>query len=258
MTLQPWPVALAAAISTVATVVGLMAQARALMATDNGGSQPQQQGQQQQGLQNVPWGERGLARRPDGTILMADGGTVPSKKQLNAGLITSDAGGGVLGGNLHRDGGNTLYDNKTGSPLAEVEKDELLLVLSRKATAANADLIPMLLKASREGTRINTFSQPLPMPNLTNVRRAVAPSMAGGGVVGQGTYTFSKSTGLRPESGNGWNELLEVNRELLSESRATRRAAERFKEVKAPVSIIDINRKSKEYDDLRAANSSRR
>lgn len=256
----PWPANLAAAISTVAALIGLIAQAKAMLASDAtsvSGPQTQQQGN----LQQVPYGEKGLYRRPDGAVIMAAGGsTIPSKKQKNPGLITSGNGGGVLGGRLHRDGGNTLYDNATGQPLAEVERDELMLVMSRKATAANADLIPLLLRASREGKRITTFTNPLPMPNMASVRRAVSvPLMAEGGYMNN-TVRFMRGTGLAPQGnsadGTTSRELLEAVGTLIAETRAGRQATQRIKFLK--VGLLDLERRKTEYEQIKAINKGSR
>lgn len=185
MTLTPWPAAVAAALSTVGIVIGLMAQARSLLS--EGGSSSGANAAQNVSVNNVPLGERGMALRMEPRRQMV-------QRMAQGGRIDSGTGGGVLGGSRHSEGGNVLYDSRTGQPLAEVEQGELMLVMSRAATEANLDLIPLMLEASRKGERLPLATgeapmprmalAPMPMPNPERVGQAMRVAyMATGGVV---------------------------------------------------------------------------
>ena len=132
--------------------------------------------------------------------------------------ISSASGGGVMPGQLHSDGGNMVVDTRTGQPIAEVERDELMLVLSRQATAANADLIPLLLEASRKGERLPVFNRPVPAFDFAGVRENLQWSrMATGGVITRGTALVN-GVDLEggPGGGAGNGELVQLMRAMVA------------------------------------------
>lgn len=109
------------------------------------------------------------------------------------------AQGGVFQGPSHDQGGLGVYDNTTGRQVAEVEGGEAWMVLSRRFTERNADLIPMLLRASREGARIPRLLQPAPTLNFGGIARAQeVERMAIGGI---GPYTYNKQRFLAHDEG---------------------------------------------------------
>lgn len=123
-----------------------------------------------------------------GVLGMAMGGAVGHNNYVHGTAlvnatapINGSTGGGIAGGSLHSDGGNDVVDTQTGQVIANVEKNEALLVMSRKATEANADLIPMMLAASRKGERFNFLNAPLPKPSPSAMRIV---HMAQGGMLG--------------------------------------------------------------------------
>jgi hypothetical protein len=245
-----FPANLLAAAGSIAAVVGLIAQARALMNEGDSGSNSSGSGTNAPNLNNIPLG--------------ADGMAVGKGKVLQA-----KDGGGVLGGNLHSDGGNTLYDDKTGKPLANVEKGEMMLIMSRKATAANADLIPTMLEASRKGERLPIMQREMPMPNPTKVGQAMrVVHMAAGGVLTRGTALVNSPTHGGDSDADSTSvadkylsssELVAVMKALLLETRATRKATERFpKELTATTSIVEGDRRRSEYDYMKDLNKGRK
>lgn len=264
----PFPGNLLALAPAIGTILGLFAQAKLLLAAGDSASAAAQSGPAGS-LNNIPTGEQGLLAKGDQVESMASGGTtIPSKKQKNPGFITSGTGGGVLPGNFHKDGGNTLYDNRTGRPIAEVEKDELMLVMSRKATAANADLIPSLLRASKEGKRITTFMRDLAMPTPERIQRGmrIQYMAAGGwhqthgsalvntpmnpGGSGGSEYKFVKGNGgLRTDDDNEIKDLL---KQILNSTNAFPT------EITATSSIVEGERRKSEYDKLKNLNRVRR
>lgn len=241
----PFPYNLLAAAGSIATVIGLIAQAKAILneSSDTAQAPPQLDTRT---LNAVPRGAKGLYAR-DGEV------------------ITADKGGGVLPGNLHSDGGNDVVDRKTGRTIANVEKGELMLVMSRKATEANADLIPALMKASREGTRLTPFDRPVATPDPVTVGRALrVVHMAQGGVVGNGnitTRTYWGNGGMAwgnqaPANGGGSTgadeRMLTLLAELVQTQRRTAEAAESFPtQLRATTSIVEHERRQVEYDQLK-------
>ena len=250
----PFPGNLLAAAPAVATVLGLIAQARGILAQGDLGSDgtaPNQGG----GLQNVPLGERGIGVHGE-KIMAAGGSSIPSKKQQNPGIIASDNGGGVLGGSLHSEGGNTLYDNRTGRPLAEVERDELMLVMSRKATEANADLIPLLLHASRNGLRLPIMDRPVAVPNMQKVQQAMGVAYMAQGGARYSSVRFTRGSGLAPEDDGTLPGAREATGEMLNVMKRVAQATERITTLK--VSLLDEERRRTEYDRIKALNKGAR
>lgn len=112
--------------------------------------------------------------------------------------------GGIFGGSLHADGGNSVVDNRTGKVIAEVEKDEPWMVLSRAFRERNGDMIPTLMEASRKGLRLEHISTtPIPQPNPARVAQAMRIAhMADGGVVhGSSAANFANDRTNNPGSG---------------------------------------------------------
>lgn len=245
----PWPGNLLAAAGAVATIIGLFAQARSLL-NDSGGTPSSQQpgAGNRPSLNNIPLGDSGLK---------AKGGKVVRAKD----------GGSVLSGQYHSNGGNLLIDSQTGRPLAEVERDELMLILSRKATAANADLIPMMLEASRRGERMSFMQRELPMPNPTKVGQAMrVVHMAGGGTSDglNGSFNLAEKGMMANDLGaasamRGMGpEAITLLQMILEEQRATRRATESFPtEITATTSIREGERRKLEYDHIQRLNKGR-
>lgn len=159
----PWPVAVAQGLATVGIVLGLIAQARALLNQGSGSSTASQR-PSQSGPEAVPLGAEGLQARDGRAVTAADGGA-------------------VLDGPSHAGGGMDVY-GRDGRPVANVEGGELMLILSRASTRANADLIPAMLRASREGKRLDFFAPPPPV-NLRRVQQAMrVVHMRDGGFAG--------------------------------------------------------------------------
>lgn len=61
-------------------------------------------------------------------------------------------GGIIEDGSTHEQGGMDVIDRRTGRPVANIERGELLL--SRRFRAANAPLVPLLLEASKTGASL--------------------------------------------------------------------------------------------------------
>lgn len=272
-----WVVGVAQALSTVGIVMGLMGQARALMnEADTKKDTNQNRRPTLGGLRDVPLGADGLAMK-DGVVQMAKGGISNGGVTLthdgtdgamsSTRPISSDTGGGVLGGNYHTGGGNDVIDRKTGRVLANVEKDELMLVMSRKATAANADLLPSLFKASREGKRITPFDRNVPLPNPAKVSQAMrVVHMAEGGAMYRQRFTTFAQNGVAGNEAN--NDIVslfnsgarsgtqtdsdEVLRAMLRTMESVRIATENFpKQLVARASVIDIDRRKAELEQIR-------
>lgn len=240
----PWPANLVAAASAVATVIGLIAQAKAMMNAADSNSSSQAQNTQQPQLNSIPLGADGMVGGGDR-------------------MITSREGGGVLGGQLHHNGGNNVVDSKTGRVVANVEKDELFLVMSRRATEANADLIPQLLKASRDGTRFTPFDRPVAMPDPSRISQGLRIAhMADGGYGEEFTYKLSKKrVGMvtDPSSTSPNDDLLRLMTQMVSIMGRTADAAERFPtNLKATMSVVDADRKKIEYDQVLAKSRGRK
>lgn len=226
---QPWPANLAAAASTVAEVVGLMAQARSAMNAAGGSSSSSSasSGGAQPSLDSFPVGAEGIAVAPSGLY------EIPSKKQKNPGLIDNRTGGGVLNGPSHAQQGLKVVHPGTGNIVAEVEGDELMLVMSKQFTKNNADQIPALLAASKAGKRLNFLSGAVPAINTraaTTAMRVV--HAAEGALIGAHMDIPSKkqkNPGLATEGENGDNQVVvHLLQLVLQEQRRTASAAERF------------------------------
>jgi hypothetical protein len=151
-----------------------------------------------------------------------------------------------------------LYDTRTGQPLANVERNELMLVMSRKATEANKDLIPLLLDASRRGERLPVLSRPVAVPNVQRVQQAMGIAhMAQGGT--NNNVRFVRGTGIaqdNPGSSGTDRELLQAVGTLIAETQAARRATQRIKYLK--VGLLDLERRKTEYEQIKAINKGSR
>lgn len=160
--------------------------------------------------------------------------------------------GGTLRGPSHRESGLGVYNNLTGEQVAELEGGEL--VLSKRFTQVNADQVGTLLRASKEGRRLNFINRPLP-----SINPRATQYLADGGLIRNSQYTFKKGTGgyAGPDTGGGGENPLLVA--LLQEMRAVRAAAERFPtEVKAKVGLVDQERRTIEYEKIKARSKAKR
>lgn len=248
----PFPGNLIAAAGSIATIIGLFAKAKSLLSSSGSGSGDSPTGATQS-LNAIPEGAQGLGITGAGKVL----------KALD--------GGGVLGGSYHGQGrANLLIDSNTGKPLAEVEKDELMLIMSRKATAANADLIPMMLEASRKGERLPILDRPMAMPNPTKVGQAMrVVHMANGGVSGPDLNNLMNSARMRlvdepmgPTDTTNTAALMErmlgLMEAMVSEQRETRKATEQYPtKLHATTSIREGERTKLEYDYIQRLNKGR-
>jgi tape measure domain-containing protein len=63
-----------------------------------------------------------------------------------------DTTGGIADGPSHAEGGIGMYDEKTGKKVGEMEGNEAYMILSKKTTAANRDIIEKLLASSMSGS----------------------------------------------------------------------------------------------------------
>lgn len=186
----PYPGNLIAAATAVGEVIALIAQAKSMMSSGGSSVNTGQDSQPTVTVDNVPIGEKGLVGEPDGTIKTAKGG--------------------VFKGPSHNAGGLGVYDNNTGQQVAEVEGGEPWMVLSKAFREKNSGLIPELLRASAEGSRVdvarvpNVFS-PVPAFNAKAASESMnIVHMAQGGVSNGSVYTFSKSTSAAsPGGGDG-------------------------------------------------------
>lgn len=248
----PFPGNLIAAAGSIATIIGLFAKAKSLLSSSGSGSGDQPTGATPS-LDAIPEGAQGLGITGAGKVL----------KALD--------GGGVLGGSYHGQGrANLLIDSNTGKPLAEVEKDELMLIMSRKATAANADLIPMMLEASRKGERLPILDRPMAMPNPTKVGQAMrVVHMANGGVSGPDLNNLMNSTRMRlvdepmgatdtTNTAALMERMLGLMEAMVSEQRETRKATEQYPtKLHATTSIREGERTKLEYDYIQRLNKGR-
>lgn len=248
----PFPGNLIAAAGSIATIIGLFAKAKSLLSSSGSGSGDSPTGATPS-LDAIPEGAQGLGITGAGKVL----------KALD--------GGGVLGGSYHGQGrANLLIDSNTGKPLAEVEKDELMLIMSRKATAANADLIPMMLEASRKGERLPILDRPMAMPNPTKVGQAMrVVHMANGGVSGPDLNNLMNSTRMRlvdepmgatdtTNTAALMERMLGLMEAMVSEQRETRKATEQYPtKLHATTSIREGERTKLEYDYIQRLNKGR-
>lgn len=288
----PFPANLAAAVTTAATLVGLFAQARALMNESTSGQSDSAANAAgiAGGLDAVPYGADGLMGRngqmitsaeADRTPRLARGGGIGSGVVIThdgedgqlyrTGPINGATGGGVLRGNLHSAGGNDVVDRKTGKVLANVEKDELMLVMSRRATAANADLIPALMKASRDGTRITPLDRPLALPDPMQVSNSlrVVHMAQGGTLYGQAYQTFGQMGRGAAKAGEGTEDVVSLfnsaarsrtdDGEVVRLLGAILKATERYpRELTATTSIVEGERAKVDYEKILAMSRGRK
>lgn len=242
----PFPGNLLAAAGSIATVLGLIAQAKALLNERDTSTNrtPRPAGS----LESVPLGADGMVIQP---------GNEP---------ITGASGGGILGGSKHSSGGNMVYDTRTGKPVANIEAGETALIMSRRATQANRDLIPTLLAASRRGERLPIARQ-MAMPDQHNVSRAMRMvHMADGGVI-NATNALRNAT---QTMGQGVEQLLaqlvQQNKALLhktdtliaAEVQGANAIARIPTRLTATVSNVDLERKKVEYDAIKELSRGRR
>lgn len=224
----PWPVAVAQGLATVGIVLGLMAQARALI-NGVGSDQRNVQGVRRGSLNDAPLGAKG----------------------------------GVLKGSSHDQGGLGVWDNRTGEQVAELEGGEAYAVLSKRFVQANADLLPQLFQASRDGTRFTPFGRDLQLPNPNRVNQAMrVVHMADGGVIPgsrtvRGTALVNMPT--EPGGGVGYEELLRINQAMLQAiQQNTEVAANWPTNLKATTSLIEGERRRTEYDYVKQLSKGRR
>lgn len=237
MTLQPWPLAVASALSTVGIIMGLMAQARNLM---NASSSSSSSGRgQQAALQDVPLGETGGIGNADGFS--------PFSKSTT----------GVLQGSSHAQKGIAMIDNRTGKQVAELEGGEAYAVLSKAFVKNNADILPALFQASREGKRMAPFDRQPATPNLGRVQQAMGVAhMAQGGVV-----TTTSANGIAWSTRNDEesntrsstnDRMLELLTSLVAQTTRTATAAERFPtQLVARASTKDFDRRMVETQRIK-------
>lgn len=157
----PFPGNLLAAAPAIGTVLGLIAQAKALLA-QTGDSQGSANGQTQQAVNPYPVGRRG--------------GRIGRGRFVPAG-----ADGGVLQGPSHENDGLAVINPRTGQQVAEFEGGEAYMLFSKAFTQANQDQLGMLMEASRRGMRLNLGGAPLARPNFDRVSQALSPSFGLGG-----------------------------------------------------------------------------
>jgi hypothetical protein len=209
---------LLAAAGSIATVIGLIAQARTLM-NESSDTTPSNT-LNLPTLNDVPLGAEGGMARGDRFAPF------------------SAADGGVFDGSSHADGGNAVYDNNTGKQIAEVEKGEAWMVLSKAFTSRNSDQIGTLMEASRRGLRIEfAKQQPLATPSPARVARAMnVVHLAQGGVLHRPKettttgQTFTSGTGAMSPSGNGGDggEMLQIMRQTLEMQQRLAMAMEQY------------------------------
>ena len=258
----PWPVAVAQALSTVGIVIGLMAQARALMSATERSTSAQQQ--QQTVPENVPLGERGL--------LLERGGAVNGAIRFQRGNgIAAPTDHGIFGGSSHREGGNSVYDNATGQQIAEVEEGEGWLVLSRAFTRNNKDQLSALLAASRTGERIAVVPKPIQVPTAETVGRALrVVHMADGGYQSHTRGTalvntaaptaFEQSTDAGTARSDGQDEVLALLRQLVTLQKGTLKGVEQFPSRIEAFTVLSKphDRVQAKWDSLKARNTAKR
>lgn len=217
----PWPANLVAAIGTVATVVGLIAQAKAMMNQSSGSDSTSAM---QPALNAVPEGEKGMLASGDGRT------------------ITSADGGGILDGPRHGDDGIKMVNPKTGRIVAEVEGDETALILSRAATQANADLIPRMLQASKEGKRMDFFQAPK-QPNVQRMQQAMRMvHMRDGGAVGSAA-TFAATGGTTGKMETLMGQMVAYMGQMAKNQKETAEATKRM-----PTTFKGVVSLNPEYD----------
>jgi len=172
----------------------------------------------QRNLEVITEGMRGTAVVNASAPTDSSGNTLArTRRMAGGGAINGRTGGGVAPGNLHSEGGNDVVDNRTGQVIANVERDELLLVMSRKATAANADLIPLMLEASRKGARLPMLTSPVQPMDFAGAAQAMraaqgVPQMAQGGLV-RGIAMVNASAPGSGGTDTGNDEMLAALRE---------------------------------------------
>lgn len=235
MTLQPWPLAVASAIATVATVVGLMAQAKSLMNQDNG----------------TPTAQDNNSHRPslDGVPLGAVGGSLEGNT-----FTPAEKAGGILKGPSHDNGGLGVYNEKTGQRVAEFEGDEAYMLMSKAFTHANSDQLALLMDASRTGARLNLTGPQLKQPAARSVRKALSTglSMAEGGIT-----SSDLSNLLSPRSaGTDMSETNDLLRLLAQRiQRVEDVTAQQRTKLKAVVALNpSYDREQQNWEALRARN----
>lgn len=222
----PYPANIAAALSTVATVTGLIAQAQALM-NDAGSSAPPPAATTTT-VNNMPLAEKG----------------------------------GVFEGPSHDRGGLQVWDPVAKRQVAEVEGGEPWMVLSKAFRRNNAALIPLLLEASATGAKVpmgaagGVFA-PGPAFNFRQASRAV--KMAAGGLTTRGvamvnaagggddslngSFTLVEKKGLAGGGGTpGWAQA------LLEEMRGLRALAQRPVQVHNALQVDARVKLGQDYD----------
>jgi TP901 family phage tail tape measure protein len=227
-----WVVGVGQALATVGIVIGLMAQAKALM-------------------------NQGLATPSPTTTSQGSGFSAPLGEK-----------GGIFDGPSHAEDGLKVVNPKSGQIVAEVEGGEPWMVLSKLFRRNNPGLVQRLLRASATGERMNLAASggvfaPVPAFNFTRATEAIQMAQGGLGSVGgagykfqkgnggirpNGTggsthYTFSKSTGLRTDDGDA-GELLAMLKVIAQNTGAFPR------QIKANVSLKQLREKETEQDYL--------
>jgi TP901 family phage tail tape measure protein len=218
----PYPANIAAALSTVATVTGLIAQAQALM-NDAGSSTPPPAATTTT-VNNMPLAEKG----------------------------------GVFDGPSHDRGGLQVWDPVAGRQVAEVEGGEPWMVLSKAFRRNNAALIPVLLQASATGAKVpmgaagGVFA-PGPAFNFRQASQAV--KMAAGGLTTRGVAMVNVA-GPGGGGAPGWAQA------LIEEMRGLRALAQRPVEVHNALQVDarvklgqDYDREQAKWAQLKARNT---
>ena len=192
------------------------------------------------------------------------------KRYDQGGTITSTSGGGVAGGSTHLDGGNDIVDTRTGKVLANMQRDELMVIMSQEATRANADLIPLLLEYSRKGQRLPILSSPVPPMDFAGAAQAMrVVHMAQGGAVGMEIpQKKQKNPGLAntgdDDTDSSMGELLDLLRDLRDNSALQlRKTDETTRAVATSRSVIfrpdrDYDRSLQVWQRLKDRNTAKR
>lgn len=252
----PWPANLAAAASSVGTVIGLIAQAKAMMNSVGATGDAGDQGQRPTPT-DYPRGKKGGTVEKDQTF-------TPSGKSQS----------GVLEGPSHEDDGLKVYNPKTGEVVAEFEGGEAYMLMSKAFTDANRDQIGTLLEASRKGLRLQISDKPPAAPNPAKVTRAMSIAhFADGGISGGGTITFAKGQGAADGSGNGVtfvagtglsdnggsNEIPLWAQRLMDSNDAVREDLKKFPRTLKAETVLKQDRRARDaYDRLRDSNRVKR